>query len=256
MMHTACCLEEVPYCYSSNLTQIGCFQTVTSVWIHQWQRNDAQSLKHIRCVLLFFKVIRQISRSHGFKNHQIRPKLGVSGLSLQFEFRNGYGMMHRAWSNIEEVSYCFSMSYVKFRCHTAKKIVDFDPNWAFPDCNSSLNSQMATKWCTNLEVAQKWCPVVFRCHTSNCKVTRWKHRRFWLELSVSGLQVQFEFTDGFEMMHKAWRSIEEVSYWFFSVIYQISRLHGQEIDDLIPIPISSKITRPVAAIKSLRSALL
>ena len=106
MMHTACCLEEVPYCYSSNLTQIGCFQTVTSVWIHQWQRNDAQSLKkHIRCVLLFFKVIRQISRSHGFKNHQIRPKLGVSGLSLQFEFRNGYGMMHRAWSNIEEVSY-------------------------------------------------------------------------------------------------------------------------------------------------------
>ena len=48
-------------------------------------------------------------------------------------------MMHKAWSSIEEVPYCFPMSYVKFQGHTAKKIVDFDPNWVFPDCNSSLN---------------------------------------------------------------------------------------------------------------------
>ena len=33
------------------------------------------------------------------------------------------------------------------------KIVEFDPDWAFPDCNSSLNTRMATKWCTKLEVA-------------------------------------------------------------------------------------------------------
>ena len=33
------------------------------------------------------------------------------------------------------------------------KIADFDSNWAFPDCNSSLNSPMAWKWCTKLEVA-------------------------------------------------------------------------------------------------------
>ena len=37
-----------------------------------------------------------------------------------------------------EVTYCFSRSYVKFQGHTALKIVEFDPNWAFPDCNSSL----------------------------------------------------------------------------------------------------------------------
>ena len=30
-------------------------------------------------------------------------------------------MMHKAWSNIEEVSYCFSMSYVKLQGHTATK---------------------------------------------------------------------------------------------------------------------------------------
>ena len=52
-----------------------------------------------RGALLFFKVIRQISRSHG------------------------------------------------------AEIAEFDPDWAFPDCNSSLNSPMAMKCCTKLEVA-------------------------------------------------------------------------------------------------------
>ena len=109
--------------------------------------------------------------------------------------------MHKAWSRIEEVPYCFSRSYVKLQGHTAKK-----------------------------------------------------NRRFWPQLSVSGLQLQFEFTDGFEMIHKAWRSIQEVPYCFLGVIHEIPRLHGQKIDDLIPIV--SKITKPVAAIKSLRFALL
>ena len=98
-----------------------------------------------RGALLFFKVIRQISSSHGSKNRLIWPKLGVSGLYLQFEIIDGYEMMHKACSNIEEVPYCFSRSSVKFKGRTALKIVEFDPNWPFPDCNSSLNSPMATK---------------------------------------------------------------------------------------------------------------
>ena len=81
-------------------------------------------------------------------------------------------MMHRAWSSIAEVPYCFSRSYVKFQGHTALKIVKFDPNWAFPDCNSSLNSPMAMKWCTKLETATERCPIVFQGHPSNFKVTR------------------------------------------------------------------------------------
>ena len=60
-------------------------------------------------------------------------------------------MMHRAWSSIEGVPYWFSRSYIKFQGHTALKIVEFDPDWAFPDCNSSLNSPMAMKWYTKLE---------------------------------------------------------------------------------------------------------
>ena len=81
-------------------TQLNRFRTVTPVWIHIWWRNYTYSLMLLRRgALLFFKVIRQISRSHG------------------------------------------------------SKIVEFDPDWAFPDCNSSLNSPMATKCCTQLEVA-------------------------------------------------------------------------------------------------------
>ena len=83
-------------------------------------------------------------------------------------------MMHRAWSRIVEVPYCFSRSYVKFQGHTALKIVEFDPNWAFPDCNSSLNSPMAMKCCTKLETAKERCPFVFQGHPSNFKVTRYK----------------------------------------------------------------------------------
>ena len=71
--------------------------------------------------------------------------------------------------------------------------------------------------------------VMFHGHTGQ------KNRRFWVELSVSGQQLQFEFTVGFEMMHKAWCNVEEVPYNFFEVISHISRSHGCKINDLNPI---------------------
>ena len=62
-------------------TQLNRFRTVTPVWIHIWWWNDAYSLMLLRRgALLFFKVIRQIWRSHGSKNRLIRRRLGVSGL--------------------------------------------------------------------------------------------------------------------------------------------------------------------------------
>ena len=83
-------------------------------------------------------------------------------------------MMHRAWCGIAEMPYCFARSCVKFQGHTALKIVEFDPNWASPDCNSSLNLQMAMKCCTKLETRKERCPIVLQGHPSNCKVTRYK----------------------------------------------------------------------------------
>ena len=48
------------------ITPCSRFRTVTPVWIHIWRWNDAQSLMLLRRgTLLFFKVIRQISGSHG-----------------------------------------------------------------------------------------------------------------------------------------------------------------------------------------------
>ena len=62
-------------------TQLSRFRTVTPVWIHIWQRNDAQSLLLLRRgALLFFKLIRQISRSHRTKNCWFWPKFVVSRL--------------------------------------------------------------------------------------------------------------------------------------------------------------------------------
>ena len=62
-------------------TQLYCFRTVTPVWIHIWWWNDAYSLMMLRRgALLFLKVIRQISRSHGSKKRRIWPRLGVSRL--------------------------------------------------------------------------------------------------------------------------------------------------------------------------------
>ena len=81
-------------------------------------------------------------------------------------------MMHRPWSSIVEVPYCFSRSNVKFQGHTALKIIKFYRNWAFLDSNSSLNSLMVMKCCTKLETAKERCPIVFQSHPSNFKVTR------------------------------------------------------------------------------------
>ena len=62
-------------------TQLNRFRTVTPVRIHIWLWNYTYSLMLLRRgALLFFKVIRQISRSHGAKNRRIWPRLGVSGL--------------------------------------------------------------------------------------------------------------------------------------------------------------------------------
>ena len=55
------------------------------------------------------------------------------------------------------------------------------------------------------------------------------------------------------MMHKAWRSIEEVPYWFSSLLIKFDGHTGWIIKNLNPIWVTS---RPVAALKPLRLALL
>ena len=134
--------------------------------------------------------------------------------------------MHKAWCCLGEVPYCFWRSSIKFQGHTAKKIVDFDPNWAFPDCNFSMNSPMAMKWCIKLEATKKMCPIVFQGHPSNFKVTGdnkspiltriehfrtvtlvWIHRWLWNDA-------------------QSLKQHRRGALLFFKVIRQISRSHG------------------------------
>ena len=137
MMHMAwCCLEEVPSCFSRSSVK---FQGHTALKIVKFDLDWA----FLDC------------------NSSLNSPMATKWCT-------------KAWSSIEEVPYCFSRSSVKFQGHTALKIVEFDPNWAFPDCNSSLNSPMAMKCCTKLETAKERCPIVFQGHPSNFKVTRYK----------------------------------------------------------------------------------
>ena len=55
---------------------------------------------------------------------------GISGPKLQLEFTDGYKIMFKAWSGIEEVPYCFFRSSIKFQgMHTGWKINDLNTIW-------------------------------------------------------------------------------------------------------------------------------
>ena len=138
-------IREMPYCFPKSSikfqghtgqkikiwTRIWHFRIVTPAWIDGWLWNDAQRLKyHTRCTLLFFKGICQIARSNRTKKiTDFDPTW-----CFQFELINGYEMMHKAWSSIEEVPYCISRPSIKFQGYTGQKINDFDLNLAFLDC--------------------------------------------------------------------------------------------------------------------------
>ena len=125
------------------------FWTANSGWFHIWWWTAEQSLMLLRRGALFvFQGHPSNFKVTWLKNRRFLPKLGVSWLYLQFKFINGYQMMHKCWSSIEEVPYCFAGYLLNFKVTREK--MDFHPNWAFSVCNSSFNLQMAMKWCAKL----------------------------------------------------------------------------------------------------------
>ena len=105
-------------------------------------------------------------------------------------------MMHKAWSGIEEVPYCFSRSYIKLQGHTVKKMLIL----------------------TQIERFRTVTPV-------------WIH--WWLWNNAQSLT---QYRRG--------------ALLFFKSSIKFEGYMGKQINDLIPI--LTKITWPVAAIKSLR----
>ena len=132
-------------------------------------------------------------------------------------------MMQKAWCRLEDVPCCFSRSSVKFKGHTAKIIINFVPNWAFPDCNSCLNSPMAMKWCTKLEAAWGRCPIFFKV------IRQFSRSRGTKKIA------NFDRVEGFRTVTPVWiyqwlwNAAQSLMWYrigallFFNVIHQISR---------------------------------
>ena len=117
---------------------------------------------HHRSIMKFSGVITNDQSKALAKRQSQRSKVKVTEVTTQLNrFRTVTPVWIQIWWWNDAYSFMllrrgfllFFRSSVKLQGHTAQKIVEFDPDWAFPDCNSSLNSPMAKKWCTKLEVA-------------------------------------------------------------------------------------------------------
>ena len=141
-------------------------------------------------------------------------------------------MMHEAWSSIEEVSYCLPRLSVNFQGHTQGNINDFQPNWAFPGGNSSLNSFMATKWGTNLDVPNQRCPIAFQGHIANFKVARDNKSPILTRIG------RFQTVTPVWIQQGLWNDAQSLTQHrrgallFCEVIHHFSNYTGQNIDDL------------------------
>ena len=108
------------------LPQFEGFRTVTFVRIHGWLQNDAQRLDWCRrCVLMFFKVIHRIFRSHGPKNQRFWQKKSAFPDWNSFDSQITTKCSTKLGVVYKKVPYCFSRSSVKFQDHTDQKFEDF-----------------------------------------------------------------------------------------------------------------------------------
>ena len=125
--------------------------SVTPLWL----------CSHHRIIMKFSGFITKDQGKVHAKGQGRRSKVKVTEVTTQLNrFRTVIPVwIHIWWSDtyslmlLRRVALLFSRSTVKFQGPTALKIVEFDPDWAFPDCNSSLNSPMAMKCGTKIEVA-------------------------------------------------------------------------------------------------------
>ena len=147
----------------------------------------------------------------------ITKVMSIQKFKVKFEFTDGYIMTYRACISIEEVFCYLFRASVKFQGHMSQKWLILTPS-----CRTAPIWIHQWFW-SNARSIRSIEEVRYCFSRSSFKVT-WdkKNHQFWPKLRVFGLLLQCEFTDGFEMMHKAWCSIEEVPYYFSrsSVKYQ------------------------------------
>ena len=145
------------------------------------------------------KVRCQRSRSQKSKRN-----LTVSGPLLQFDFTYDDKMMHKAWSSIEEVPYCFSRLSIKFQGNMGQKRSILTQIGRFRTVTPVRIHWWLWNHAQSLKQDRRGCPIVFQGPKSNFKVTRDKKiADFDPNWAFPDSNLSLEFTDGFEMMHKA-----------------------------------------------------
>ena len=184
------------------------------------------SLYSLRGVIIKFKGVIANDGSYVYvEGHGQKSKVKVTEVKTQFSV---FWYVTQIWIHIwrwndaqcliwlrrAELPNCFSRSSVKFQDYTTNKIIDFDPNQAFPDCNPSLTSPMVMVWHIKLEVAYKRCPIVFQSHLSHFKFTRDTKSSILAKIRRYRTVTQLYFINGYKMVHKACSSIKEVPNLF------------------------------------------
>ena len=131
------------------------------------------------------------------------------------------------------------MAIIKLQGHMGK--IDFDPNWMFLDCNPSLNSLIATKGCTKLEVERgvllffKDIGQIWRPHGPKIAdfdpplrfrtVTQvWSHRCLWND-GQNSMKYRSDALLFFKVIHGT--TINQFDrLWFSGLLLQFEFIHG------------------------------
>ena len=186
-------------------TQIGRFRTIGRSQLSNPSDLPCSPFSHHRIIMKFSGVITMVksdvhAKGQGQRSRSQRstPNLAVSGLL------NSSLNSHMAMKSC-------TRSSVKFQGHTALKIVEFDPDWTFPDRNSSFNPPMAMKCCTKLETAEvPYCfpksSIKFQGHTGQ---------------NITDFDPNWAFPD-----YRLVAAFKYLRFALFKVIHQIPRSHG------------------------------
>ena len=102
------------------LTRIERCQTVSPVWIYGWLLNDAQSLKWHRTGALLFQCHPSNFKVTATEKSNIGSDLSVSEWHLQFEFMDGYGIIHIASRSIRGCLLFFDVICQNLKSHGPK----------------------------------------------------------------------------------------------------------------------------------------
>ena len=134
------------------MTPFSCFRTVTPVWIHIWRWIDTQIL------MLLWRGALLPRSSIKFQCRTTKKLLILTQIG---RFRTVIPVwIHQwLWNDAQSLKHhrrgallFFKVIHQFSRSRGTKKIINFDPNCTFLDCNSSLNIPMALKCCTKLNV--------------------------------------------------------------------------------------------------------